>query len=176
MAAVNKPGSLHLLDPQFWRHPGRYIGQCALATLSMLLVLAALEAVTHATVIASLGASAFVAFTMPHRLLSSPRHLVGGYVVGIVVGSLCRLCLEAMPGGLPPLWTHVWRAVVSALAVGLAVFGMVVTSTEHPPAASLALGLVLGETSLYVIVVVLAGIVGLSALKWVLRRWLIDLV
>jgi len=164
------------LDQRFLQQPGRYLAQCGLATLCMLILLAVLEAVTHATIIASLGASAFVAFTMPHHELSSARHLVGGYLVGIAVGSTCWLCLLAVPADLGPVWRHVFYAAMSALAVGLAMFLMVISGTEHPPAASLALGLVLGDTSLYLVLVVLAGIIGLSALKWVLRRWLIDLV
>jgi CBS-domain-containing membrane protein len=167
---------VRLLDQRFLQQPGRYLAQCGLATLCMLILLAVLEAVTNATVLASLGASAFVAFTMPHRELSSPRHLVGGYLVGMAVGSLCCLLLRAAPSELTVLWGHIWQAVASALAVGLAVFVMVITGTEHPPAASLALGLVLGDTSLDLVLVILAGIVGLTVLKWLLRRRLVDLV
>ena len=45
-----------------------------------------LDAVTQTVLIASLGASAFIAFAVPRSLHSDPRHLIGGYVVGLVSG------------------------------------------------------------------------------------------
>ena len=55
------------------------------------------------------------------------------------------------------------------MAVGLAIFVMVITGTAHPPAAVLALGLILNEWSPLMIVVVFAGIISLSVIKTVLK-------
>ena len=64
-----------------------------------------------------------------------------------------------------------------ALAVGLAILAMVITDTKHPPAAGLALGLVLNEAcDGRVLAVVLIGIVSLSLAKEVLKPLLIDLL
>jgi len=53
---------------------------------------------------------------------------------------------------------------------------MVVTRTEHPPAAALALGLVLNEWSLVTLAVVLTGVVVLSVVKRLVLPILMDLV
>ena len=58
----------------------------------------------------------------------------------------------------------------------LAMFTMVVTRTEHPPAAALALGLVLNEWSLLTLAVVLAGIIALSVIKRLVLPMLLDLI
>jgi CBS-domain-containing membrane protein len=62
------------------------------------------------------------------------------------------------------------------VSVGLAIFVMVLTNTEHPPAAGVALGLVLGECSILTVTVVLVGIVLLSLIKRVLRPVLKNLL
>ena len=165
---------MKLFDAKLARNKGRYIGQCLLATASAMVVLLVLDAMSNAAIIASLGASCFIAFTMPHGAISSPRYLVGGYVVGLAVGTGCYW-LGRMP--LPDGWLLVHHDVLfGALAIGLATFIMVVTNTEHPPAAGVALGLVLQEWSLLTVVVVLVGIVLLSLIKRLLKPLLVDLL
>jgi CBS-domain-containing membrane protein len=66
--------------------------------------------------------------------------------------------------------------VFGAMAVGLAIFVMVITGTAHPPAAGLALGLILNEWSPLTIVVVFAGIISLSVIKTVLKPVLKNLL
>ena len=53
---------------------------------------------------------------------------------------------------------------------------MVVTRTEHPPAAALALGLVLNEWSPLTLLVVISGVVGLSMCKRLVLPILMDLL
>ena len=65
--------------------------------------------------------------------------------------------------------------VFCALSVGLSIFVMVVTDTEHPPAASLSLGLVLNFNHM-AIIVALIGIISLSIIRAVLKPTLVDLV
>jgi CBS-domain-containing membrane protein len=55
-------------------------------------------------------------------------------------------------------------------------FIMVVTRTEHPPAAALALGLVLNNWNITTLLVILAGIISLSVLKRLVLPVLMDLV
>ena len=62
--------------------------QCLLATVSAGLVLLVLDSMTNRVVMASLGASCFIAFCVPNKKASSPRLMVGGYIVGIAVGTL----------------------------------------------------------------------------------------
>ena len=69
------------------------------------------------------------------------------------------------------------HVVFGAGAVALATFTMVITDSEHPPAASLALGLVLmDEWRWLTLAVVLAGVVVLAAVKQALRPVLRNLL
>ena len=83
------------------------------------------------------------------------------------ISALARLPVFSLHSGV----------LCGALAVGLAIFVMVITDTEHPPAAGLALGLVLNEAcDARVLAVVLIGILALSLAKEVLKPLLIDLL
>ena len=65
--------------------------QCGLAGLMVLALLLVLDSVTQTVLIASLGASAFIAFAVPRSLHSGPRNMIGGYIVGIIAGGAMSL-------------------------------------------------------------------------------------
>jgi CBS-domain-containing membrane protein len=153
----------------------RYALQCGLAGLAVVILLLVLDAVTQTVLIAALGASAFIAFAVPHSLHSSPRHMVGGYVIGILSGCLMAMLASAMNISSDAV-AHAVLVIFGALAISLAMFTMVVTRTEHPPAAALALGLVLNEWNLLTLIVVLSGIIALSLIKQLVLPWLLDLI
>ena len=166
---------MNVFDERFRSNKVRYLSQCILATLSVFIVLLFLDAIADVAVIAALGASFFIAFTMPDKQVSKPRFLIGGYLVGIAAGCLCHY-LSSVPLLMQlPMIQKSSYVVFCAISVGLAIFVMVITNTEHPPAAGLALGLVLNFNYMTV-VVVLIGIISLSVLKTVLRPTLVDLV
>ncbi|MGI9199857.1 MAG: HPP family protein [Woeseiaceae bacterium] len=152
----------------------RYALQCSMAGAVVLLLLLVLDIVTQTVLIASLGASAFIAFAIPRSLLSGHRHMIGGYIVGMLTGVIMASLNNWIdpPGG----WDHAVMVLFGALAISTAMFLMVVTRTEHPPAASLALGLVLNEWTLVTLIVVLTGVVLLSIVKRLVLPILLDLV
>ena len=167
---------MEILDEKFKYNKMRYVTQCLLAVMAIMLVLIFLDVRTNAATVAALGSSSFIVFTMPNTKSSRPRFLIGGYVVAILAGSLCNYLTTIQfvrdyftaPELIYPLF--------SSLSVGLAIFFMVVTNTEHPPAGGVALGLVLNEFSITAVVVVLVGVISLSVLKAVLKPVLIDLL
>ena len=164
------------LEDRFRRENlSRYFLQCTLAFVVVLILLLVLDAFTQTVLIAALGASAFIAFAVPRSLHSDPRHMIGGYLVGIMAGSLIGTLNAAIHISDVTL-AHSVMIVFGALATGLAMFVMVVTKTEHPPAAALALGLVLNEWDLQTLVVVIAGVVGLSIFKRLVLPMLMDLL
>jgi len=167
---------MKVFDEKFRSNKVRYVLQCILATLSIFIVLLILDAVSNAAIIAALGASSFIVFTMPEAKASRPRFLIGGYLVGIAAGCLCHyLSLVPLLRQLPIIQEFSY-VVFGAMSVGLAIFVMVITNTEHPPAASLALGLVLNEFNYRTVIVVLIGIISLSVIKAVLRPVLKNLL
>ncbi len=153
----------------------RYALQCSLAAAVVLILLMVLDAVTQTVLIAALGASVFIAFAVPRSLHSSPRCLIGGYLAGILAGSLMATLNIALEFS-DVVTAHASMVVFGALATGLAMFLMVVTKTEHPPAAALALGLVLNEWTLLTLVVVIVGVIALSICKQLILPILMDLL
>ncbi len=163
---------MRIIDPKFRKQAPRYVLQCTLAMACMLTVLSVLDMVTDAVIVASLGASSFIVFSLPHDPVSRTRLLVGGYIVGCAMGTLCYWLMQWAPLANLPLNAG---AVYGALAVGLTMFGMVVTNTEHPPSAGVALGLVVQQWSWLVVLTALLGIVFLVILRALLRPVLIRL-
>ncbi len=153
----------------------RYVLQCTLAGVVVLILLLVLDTVTQTVLIAALGSSTFIAFAVPRSLHSDPRHMIGGYLVGISVGCLIGTLYLSFDFTHASA-DHAVLIMFGAFATALAMFVMVVTRTEHPPAAALALGLVLNEWNLLTILVVLAGIISLSVFKRLVLPVLMDLI
>ena len=168
--------AMYLFDKRFSQNKLRYLLQCLLATISAMLVLTVLNTIANKVIIASLGASCFIAFGLPHHRASRPRFMIGGYLVGIAAGTLCcwlATTVFSEPQSTLPIYSSV---IFGGVAIGLAMFLMVVTNTEHPPAASLALGLVLGEWQLLTLGIAMVEIVLLCILKRLLKPLLINLL
>lgn len=164
------------IDRHFrWENLQRYALQCGLAGVVVIVLLLILDAVTQTVLIASLGASAFIAFAVPRSLHSGARHLIGGYLIGIVAGCLMSMFNTWLHMQDPGI-AHAVMVICGAMAISLAMFMMVVTRTEHPPAAALALGLVFNEWNLLTLAVILAGILALSVIKRLVLPILLDLI
>jgi len=147
-----------------------------LATLCVFIVLIILSAKENAAIIGAIGASSFIAFTIPKAQVSRSKFLIGGYVVGIISGWVCyNLSLLQIFVNQPLISAHL-PIIFSAIAIGLAIFLMVITNNEHPPAAGIALGLVLNGCTFKSVVVILFGIVVLCVLKKMLEPVLENLL
>lgn len=160
------------LDEKFARKPGRYVLQCAIAGLVAMAMLSFLHILTYTGMVAALGATIFMTFTMPHRVSSRPRYMIGGYVMGTIAGVLCNLAFIGDGSWLPSPGIF----FLGAIAVGTASLLMVSTNTEHPPAAGFALGLVLQQWDYMTLLYVLACVCLLSIIRLALKRFLIDLL
>jgi len=157
--------SLRKMLSEFKQHWKRYVLQSLLATGVVCLMLALLK-MQHMVITASLGSTAFVVFAMPNSLAARPRNVVGGQLVGVLSGALCSFIPHS---GVPA------SVLVPAGAVGLSIFLMVVTDTEHPPASGTALGVVTGGVSLNATVAVIVGAALLSVSHQLGRRVLKDI-
>lgn len=103
----------------------------AIASLMMLLDWLSLPINDSLLILASMGASTFLLFAVPHSPMAQPWPLVGGHLIAALIGVLCAKLV------LSPLWA-------TALAVGLSVFTMHWLHCLHPPAAATAMIAVLG--------------------------------
>ena len=146
----------------------RYLLQCLGATLVFILVLLSVDFVLNSGVVASIGATLFIIFTMPHTNRSKPRYILGGYTAGAVSGVSIFLLLSAFG-----VTNHV---LIGSIAVGVCMLLMVITNTEHPPAAAFAYGV--GSAGLIYKEILFVYIVTILLLifKRIAKKWLIDLL
>lgn len=121
----------------------------------------------HVVITASIASSVFIVFAMPQAITAKARNLIGGHMIGLLSGSLFGLVSHP---------TMFLSDVLYALSVGCAIFLMVVTDTEHPPAAGTALGVVLIGFSLNLLLSIITSIVLLALVHRLLRSSLMDLV
>ena len=142
-----------------------YIFQSLLATMTTFIVLLLLS-MEQAVIIASIGATAFIVFAMPTSITARPRNVIGGYLIGLLCGSICALI---------PQPSSLHSVIAYSLAVGLSFFVMVIADAEHPPASGTALGVAITGFSLDVMVAVITSAVVLSLAHHFLRPFLRDL-
>jgi CBS-domain-containing membrane protein len=71
---------------------------------------------------------------------------------------------------------HLSFALFGSIAVFFAILLMVILDTEHPPAAGIALGLVLNSFDINTIMFVIAAIVLITIVKNTLKPFMIDLL
>lgn len=155
-----------ILDPKLRRNLPRYVLQCLLATLALLVVLWVEGAVDRLVVVAAIASTAFVLFIMPHSDTATPRHVLGGHLIALTVGAVASI-VDADAAFL--------IALEGALAVGVALFLMAATNTEHAPAAGTALAVVTHGFSLSLALLLAVSVVALVLIHRLFRPWLRDL-
>lgn len=151
---------------EFRRHWKHYVLQSVFATVVMVAVFMVLS-MENVVVVASLGSTAFVIFAMPNSITAKPQNVIGGNIVGLISGSVCALI---------PQPYFIVSLLAYALAVGISIFVMVVTDTEHPPASGLALGLAITGFSWDVGIAIVTAVVVLSMVHHFCKSMIRDLV
>ncbi|MDA3846317.1 MAG: HPP family protein [Vallitaleaceae bacterium] len=159
---------MRFVDKKFKNNKKQYILQCLLATAALVLILISVDFVLHTAIVASLGATSFIVFTMPHKNRGKARYILGGYMFSVITGGICSIFINLNPNITP--------GILGAIAVGLCMFLMVVFNAEHPPAAALALGIVIEGFDIKTIIFVFFVSCLLLFVKYLNRRWIIDLV
>ena len=163
---------MNLIDKSFIRNPKHYLLQSLLAVV-VIMVIFYFEVIPHIVIAISLGGSAFIVFTMPSR--ATARKLVGGHIVGLICGSIFYALFFAGPLAELAANERVITILAYALAVGLCIFLMTITNTEHTPAVSTALGIVADGWSYQIVLSVLLCAVSLAIIGRLLRNRLKDL-
>jgi len=152
---------------RLWPH---YVFQSILCALCVLAVLWILQG-RQLAIIAAIGASGFIVFAMPKSVTAQPKNILGGYLLGLAIGALSWLIPQ-------PAFTY--RIIVYAVVVGLTMFSMVATDTEHPPACGTALGVAIrnwaDDQTLGVMLTIVVSAIILAVAHVVLARFLKDLV
>ena len=166
-----------LFDPRLKRHALNYAFQPVLATLALLTILLVGDVVLNAAIVDAMASTVFTIFVVPDSIASTPRRVVGGHTAGVVAGSAVAAVVTVLE--IPMAADSARGALlvtVAALTVGLSMVLMVLTNTEHPPAAGAALGLVIHDWSLWSEGVIIVSAVALSILRAALRPRLANLL
>lgn len=164
------------IDQKFYKNKLKYVLQCGLATLAIFATLLSLNILPNDVVIASIGATSFMVFAIPHRDISRERFVIGGYLIGMFFGSICFYLSTFFLTSDNFFLMQYNDEVFGALAVGLTMFFMVILNFEHPPAAAAALGLVIDQWSLRALIVTGLAIFLILAYRHLFKRYMINLL
>jgi len=150
---------------RFRRYWKNYLWQslCATGVIWLVLTLLSME---QAVIITSIGATAFIVFMKPYSPFAAPRNVIGGHLIGMALGALISLIPHPTPAT-----AH----LVYAAAVGATLFTMVVSDTEHPPAAGTALCVAVSGASWRVAATVVTSVLLLALFHQLLQPHLCDL-
>lgn len=154
------------LDEKISKDWKPYLYQSLFAAASVFTVTLVLS-LEQAVIIASIGSTAFIVFSMPNSTAAEPKRVIWGHFIGLASGAFFSL----MPHG----WLF-YSALVYSMAVGVALFAMVVTNTEHPPAAGTALGIALTGFSVHTGLAIMASAFILSLIHRLAKPYIRDLV
>jgi CBS-domain-containing membrane protein len=166
---------MKLLDDKFKVNYKRYIFQCTLAAAVTFVIFLFVDIISSMIILASYGATAFIAFTKPWGYAARPRNIIGGYLVGSVVGVLIHSLHIVVFNSHIFINHNLLLLISSAVCVGVTSIILVITDTEHPPAVGMALGLIINEWSFFSILITLCAITALTIAKEILKPHLIDL-
>lgn len=168
------------LDPQFKHRKCRYILQVSIATVALFVIfwlehLVAGAEVARAVQIGAIASTAFILFVSPHRPTAMPTRVLGGHGWAIVVASIMTLMVNPAFSQDSHAALYFLFSFHSALAVGLSMLAMAITNTEHAPAAGTALAIIGNGFDWQLVFFAASSVLMLSAIHWLLRRYLIDL-
>ena len=167
----------HILDQYFHSKWGHYTLQCFLASLSLLVILLVGNTLLQVAIVVGVAASAFTIFVVPNSVAATPRRVIGGHLVASIIGSLIALSLDLQIFSIyQSAESRYILDIAAALSVGIGIFFMVITNTEHPPAAGTSLGLVLHGFEWTSIAFILISAILLSLIRLILKNKMINLL
>ena len=150
--------------------------QCTLATLCLIIILLVQNALFSEAIVVSVASTAFTIFVFPDSVASTPRRVIGGQIAAILAGSLIFIILHLPSVQSGAVDAQLVQSIAAALAVGLGLLLMVATNTEHPPAAGVALGIVIDPWQWSAIAFVIVSALTLTAVRAALRPKMINLL
>jgi len=133
-----------LLDNKIRKNLKRYLIQVSFATLALFCTFIAEQLLVggeeaRAIIVAAIASTAFILFISPFSASARPRSVIGGHLIAVLVSIPIALLAETALGhsliNAAP-WVF---GLSAAVGVGLTMFLMASTNTEHPPAAGTAL-------------------------------------
>ena len=151
-----------------------YIKQAAYAGLFLWVVLLAMNCYAgKSTVVWAVGASAlassaYIVFSKPDCENSLSRHILGSYVMSVIVGIACSHII---------MFIHVHTSfsliriveLITALSVALSLFLQTILNFQHPPAVGLSLILTSEPWHYSTVIIILLAVIVLAVISRLLR-------
>ena len=166
----------HVLDQYIHSKWSHYIFQCGLAAVSLIFILLIGDTLLRAAIVVGVASSAFTVFVVPDSVAATPRKVIGGHFAAIIIAMIIISLLSVFGvdgyGGGSRLVVD----IAAAMSVGIGIIVMVVTNTEHPPAAGTSLGLIIHSSDWTSIVFIIGSVVLLSVIRMALRGRMINLL
>lgn len=157
--------------------------QPLLASIIVAMVLWGFSSQSTTNLVWALGAGAisstvYIAFGAPSCNAARMRNIIGGYLVAILCGTVIQNILTYFGFlNLPHLNSslELFGVLNAAMVVGLVLLLMSLLQCEHPPAAGLSLVVVIDMRSYKILLIIMAYVCLIAAIKWLLRSYLKDL-
>jgi CBS-domain-containing membrane protein len=159
---------MRLIDENSRTFRKNYLLQSFIGAVMVMIFVLLADVIVSETVVASLGASTFIAMAMPKSKLAKPRYLIGGYACGILWGIVGNLILGWFPS--------VHLAIAAGVAVGMTTLFMVLLDFEHPPACALALGLVMAPDPYTAALISIPCIIAIAAVAHFGKNRMVNLI
>ena len=155
---------MYIISKNLKKHWQNYVWQSAVVGIATAISIYVFSNIIGLIILGGVGSTFFTVFALPNNRTAQTRNIIGSYMISIIVGIICFYYFSGYVSG--------------GMAVGLATFLMVITDTEHPPAAGIALGLALATKMEFVLkgsgFAIVGGIFS-SFLHYILKPWLRDL-
>jgi len=169
------------LDEKVRRHKWNFVWQSLIAGIYMFFVVLVLDHFAETEILrvigyTSIGSSAFLAFALHQSPVTGARRMIGGYAISITMGILCLVLAHGLNHFHVPMLNYHGLVICSALAIAGAMFFMAIMDMAHPPAAGLAVGLVLEQWSGPILIIIMLAVIVLALLKILLRKKMVNLM
>jgi CBS-domain-containing membrane protein len=167
-----------IINPNFKHARKTYLFKCFVVLIAMLVVLITLQLISNNAILGAIGASSlassiFITFALPRSPAAEPRRMIGSYIVGIAIGIIFYYLGEYLLHVSHFFTLAIIYEITGALAVTLTMFFMVLFSLEHPPAAGMALGIVIDPWRDETLLVIVIAIILITGAKILLKPWLL---
>ncbi len=140
---------------RFWKH---YVLQSLLATVALAILTLAMGR-DKIVLISAIAATTFIVFALPFTNSAKPKNVIGSHIVGVACGAIFS-------------FTTLPHFVEWSLAVGIAIFFMLVLGVIHPPAAGTALAVAINQAPFETLITIVTATVLLSLCRYLLRKHL----
>ena len=165
-----------LWDRRVISHAPQYLFQIGLATVALAVVLLVEDRIFNAAIVVAIASTAYIVFVIPDSVAATPRKVLGGHAVAVLVGGVLSYLFSFTFLGTLAVESRLFFDIIAAASVGLSILIMVSTNTEHPPAAGTALGLMFQGFSLNTVAFIMVSALLLCIIRMILRPRLQNLL